>query len=319
MRLCTDAPVSTVGDAGIAFAPTVTPDTYQDSASLLDYHLSEPEMLSVEFQDVDAHRPANSRRKPANHIPRPPNAFILFRSAFIKSQRVTSGVETSHSTLSKIIGLTWQQLSNEERQKWHVKAKIAQEEHKRKYPQYSFRPVHNRSKGPHVERRRLREIGPKDQKRCEKIAELLACGKKGRELEAAIKEFDKHHVPRIVTRFEEPITASSFSNSTPTSRGSTPYSSRSRRSATPSCQGRPSTSRSALSATPPPVAQIDLEGRLSTTTDPLSFDTHSFFPNPSHSFVGLSSFYIQSHSLIIFLGNRQLCILDPRTVARDYW
>src|SRR6266545_6305747 len=105
MHLRIDAPVSTVGDAGIAFAPTITPDTYQDRASMVDYQLSEPEMLSIDCQDLD-HRPANNRRKPANHIPRPPNAFILFRSAFIKSQRVTSGVETSHSTLSKIIGLT---------------------------------------------------------------------------------------------------------------------------------------------------------------------------------------------------------------------
>ena len=83
---------------------------------------------------------------------------------------------------------------------------------------YSFRPVHNGGHAGHggtggapyhTEKRRLREIGPKDQKRCEKIAELLACGQKGREQEEAIKEFDKHHVPKIVTRFEEP-TAESF-------------------------------------------------------------------------------------------------------------
>jgi hypothetical protein len=128
-------------------------------------------------------------------------------------------VESSHSTLSKIIGLTWQQLTNEERQKWHAKARLAQEEHKRRYPSYSFKPIHHRLKGANLGRKKLREVGPKDQKRCEKIAELLASGKKGHELEEAIKEFDKHHVPQIVTRFEEPITASSFSNS---SRGSSP-------------------------------------------------------------------------------------------------
>jgi len=230
---------------------------------------------------------------------------------------VTSGVETNHSTLSKIIGLTWQQLSHEERQRWHAKAKIEQEEHKRRYPMYSFRPVHNRRGGGHAghggtggapyhtEKRRLREIGPKDQKRCEKIAELLACGKKGQELEAAIKEFDKHHVPKIVTRFEEPITAESFGSgagSSPVERGPSPaVSTRSCssgsgrwRSTTPSSQGRPNTSQSAISFFSPP-SPLEVEAHAidsfvptaTSSTSPLSFDhVHSFFHNsPSPSFV----------------------------------
>lgn len=41
---------------------------------------------------------------PYHHIPRPPNAFILFRSAFIKSRKISSEIEGNHSTLSKIIG-----------------------------------------------------------------------------------------------------------------------------------------------------------------------------------------------------------------------
>ncbi|KAI0040869.1 hypothetical protein FA95DRAFT_1466980, partial [Auriscalpium vulgare] len=76
------------------------------------------------------------------HIPRPPNAFILFRSSFIKSQHVSTAVETNHSTLSKIIGLTWQNMPHAERQFWHAKAKAAQAEHKRKWPDYAFRPLH---------------------------------------------------------------------------------------------------------------------------------------------------------------------------------
>ncbi|EEB91736.1 hypothetical protein MPER_09858 [Moniliophthora perniciosa FA553] len=38
------------------------------------------------------------------YIPRPPNAFILFRSSFIRSQKISGKVEGNHSTLSKIIG-----------------------------------------------------------------------------------------------------------------------------------------------------------------------------------------------------------------------
>ena len=248
----------------------------------------------MDFEELEPRRSGSSRRKTSNHIPRPPNAFILFRSAFIRSQRVTSGVESSHSTLSKIIGLTWQQLSNEERQKWHAKAKLAQEEHKRRYPQYSFKPIHHRTKGANVGRRKLREVGPKDQKRCEKIAELLASGKKGHDLEEAIKEFDKHHVPQILTRFEEPITASSFSNS---SRGSSPFSTYSRRSATPSSQGRPTTSRSSI-PTPPPVQQHD--NAAAPIAPVLSFNSNALFPSTAHSFVSYFISVEMSGGLKIF-------------------
>ncbi|KAF8991122.1 hypothetical protein BDQ17DRAFT_1175829, partial [Cyathus striatus] len=68
------------------------------------------------------------------YIPRPPNAFILFRSFFIKSQQVLSRVEGNHSTLSKIIGKLWKALPREERDEWEAKALEAQEEHRKKYP-----------------------------------------------------------------------------------------------------------------------------------------------------------------------------------------
>ena len=123
-------------------------------------------------------RSGHAKKKPENHIPRPPNAFILFRSHFIKSQHVSSDVETNHSTLSKIIGLTWQNLPPEERQTWHARAKIALEEHKRKFPQYTFRPLHTKGKGA-AEKRKVREVGPKDLKRCQKIAEFLRFVRQG--------------------------------------------------------------------------------------------------------------------------------------------
>lgn len=50
-------------------------------------------------------RPHGKRRDPS-YIPRPPNAFILFRCAFIKEQNVPGKVEGNHSRLSKIIGMS---------------------------------------------------------------------------------------------------------------------------------------------------------------------------------------------------------------------
>ncbi|TFK33667.1 high mobility group box domain-containing protein, partial [Crucibulum laeve] len=82
----------------------------------------------------------HGKKRDASYIPRPPNAFILFRSSFIKSQQVPGKVEGNHSTLSKIIGMYWRSLSDAERQSWEDKAKLAQIEHRRRYPDWRFRP-----------------------------------------------------------------------------------------------------------------------------------------------------------------------------------
>ncbi|EKM77877.1 hypothetical protein AGABI1DRAFT_60798 [Agaricus bisporus var. burnettii JB137-S8] len=213
-RLVWTMPVEPVDASGVSFTTTITPTTFNDGPPpLVDAPPTEVILFPpTEEGSPASRRPAHSKKKPENHIPRPPNAFILFRSSFIKSQHVSTEVETNHSTLSKIIGLTWQNLPEQERQVWHAKAKAALEEHKRKFPQYAFRPTQSK-KGGTAEKRRVREVEPKDMKRCAKIAELLATGMKGQELESAMAEFDKHHVPEVVTRFEAPITARTYRRS----------------------------------------------------------------------------------------------------------
>ncbi|KAK2464147.1 hypothetical protein APHAL10511_003840 [Amanita phalloides] len=218
-------------DCSVSFVDNMTPTSFDNTVSHYEVVCAdEPPPLvdapiATEFQffsPTDEHtfgskRSAHSKKKPENHIPRPPNAFILFRSSFIKSQHVSAEVETNHSTLSKIIGMTWQSLPEDERQAWHAKARIALAEHRRKFPKYTFRPAQNKAKckgggdgKAEGTKRKVREVEPKDLKRCAKIAELLVEGKKGAELDAAIQEFDKHHVPEIITRFEAPITAHAF-------------------------------------------------------------------------------------------------------------
>ena len=49
-------------------------------------------------------RGSHAKKRDASYIPRPPNAFILFRSSFIRAQHIPGQIEGSHSTLSKIIG-----------------------------------------------------------------------------------------------------------------------------------------------------------------------------------------------------------------------
>jgi len=66
-------------------------------------HISTPELPSRDTMPPTP-RASHAKKRDASYIPRPPNAFILFRSSFIKSQRVPGNVEGNHSTLSKIIG-----------------------------------------------------------------------------------------------------------------------------------------------------------------------------------------------------------------------
>lgn len=190
--------------------------TYDDpSSSPYDDGQSPSESLLFPSVDSSKSRSTHTKKKPEDHIPRPPNAFILFRSSFIKGHHVSADVETNHSTLSQIIGLTWHNLPPEERAVWQAKAREGLAEHKRRFPKYAFRPTHLKKGGTTSGsvKRRVREKEPKDLKRCAKIAELLVEGKKGAELDAEMQEFDRHHVPEYVTRFEAPVTACTYSRS----------------------------------------------------------------------------------------------------------
>ncbi|KAG5643457.1 hypothetical protein DXG03_000889 [Asterophora parasitica] len=235
---------------------------------------------------------AHSKKKPDDHIPRPPNAFILFRSSFIKGNIVSNEVETNHSTLSKIIGMTWKNLPETERARWHAEAKWALKEHKRKFPQYAFRPNQARGKGS-TAKRKVREVGPKDHKRCAKIAELLVEGKKGQELDQAIQEFDKHHVPEVVTRFEAPLTARMYRRSSSAPVPDVDDSSRAKKSRSASTQPPTPAISSAkafpLSETkleaPPAESFMSSFDQYTLSPAPPSFDFNTFsFDHPSSPF-----------------------------------
>ncbi|KAG8217024.1 hypothetical protein J3R82DRAFT_7340 [Butyriboletus roseoflavus] len=154
-------------------------------------------------------RAAHGRKRDASYIPRPPNAFILFRSSFIRSQQVPEKVEGNHSTLSKIIGKYWKTLPREEREVWEAKALVAQAEHRKRYPDWRFRPGANAlaklkvKDGPQASnRKRATQPGRKvkgdpagkkaksGDERCAIIADLLVEGKTGIDLEDAVRRWE---------------------------------------------------------------------------------------------------------------------------------
>ncbi|KAI0065932.1 hypothetical protein BV25DRAFT_1789169, partial [Artomyces pyxidatus] len=73
-------------------------------------------------------------------IPRPPNAFMLFRSHMLNSKQIPKDVERRQQHLSRVAGECWNMLPPEEKKKWQAEAARVLAEHKAKYPSYKFTP-----------------------------------------------------------------------------------------------------------------------------------------------------------------------------------
>ncbi|KIK65327.1 hypothetical protein GYMLUDRAFT_115791, partial [Collybiopsis luxurians FD-317 M1] len=69
---------------------------------------------------------------------RPPNAFMLFRSDFLKQNVIPAYVEKRQQTLSRVAGEVWNLMPPEEKQKWHDRAAEVSKQHNERYPNYRF-------------------------------------------------------------------------------------------------------------------------------------------------------------------------------------
>lgn len=74
------------------------------------------------------------------HIPRPPNAFMLYRSDLFHKRVVPLEIEKRQQNISRIAGQCWRMLSEEEKAVWYAKAAAARADHHAKYPYYKFKP-----------------------------------------------------------------------------------------------------------------------------------------------------------------------------------
>jgi HMG (high mobility group) box len=75
------------------------------------------------------------------HVPRPPNAFMLYRSNFLRSRLVPPNVECRQQNLSRVAGQCWNLLPPKEKGQWQEEAAKALVEHQRRYPNYKFTPA----------------------------------------------------------------------------------------------------------------------------------------------------------------------------------
>ena len=94
---------------GVTFAPNITPVTFVDPENDgIDSDPASPS--STLFPPATTPAPPSRKRCPPGkrrsqgYIPRPPNAFMLFRADFVRQKHVPGSIETNHGSLSKIIG-----------------------------------------------------------------------------------------------------------------------------------------------------------------------------------------------------------------------
>ncbi|KAJ7095325.1 hypothetical protein B0H15DRAFT_1020179 [Mycena belliarum] len=74
----------------------------------------------------------------ARRIPRPPNAFILYRSSLLNS--IPDDIERRQQTLSRVAGQAWNLLKPHEKRVWQERAAERAAIHQREYPDYHFKP-----------------------------------------------------------------------------------------------------------------------------------------------------------------------------------
>ncbi|TRM57894.1 hypothetical protein BD626DRAFT_513234 [Schizophyllum amplum] len=150
--------------ADVAFATNLTPGNY-DSANVqlsgdvqtfpanFPLHFVNSETGEVVKADgaqvVPTPRPPRRKRRSQSpdHVPRPPNAFILFRVDFVKNGRLLGNME-NHSNLSKMAAESWRTLPPQKRAYWDAQALLERRAHRLQYPDYHFQPTPGQPKKP---------------------------------------------------------------------------------------------------------------------------------------------------------------------------
>ena len=175
-------------DSDVAYsdlAPSSSPPRHDAPLSLAD-----PQSPLPSLPDRSGSSPArssHSRKKKPGHIPRPPNAFLIFRSELWNKEKIKSSVERDHRQISRIAGRYWQELTDDERAPYHVLAEEAKRLHAQKYPDYKYSPVYRKDKAT------KRKAKPEDTGkvlRCKRVALLMRQGFEGDDLQRELERHD---------------------------------------------------------------------------------------------------------------------------------
>ncbi|KAG6371635.1 hypothetical protein JVT61DRAFT_9349 [Boletus reticuloceps] len=128
---------------------------------------------------------SHTRNRKEGHIPRPPNAFMVFRSWLWNKDNLKS-IERDNRNVSRIAGRYWNELSEAERAPFRSMAEEAKARHAQLYPEYRYSP--GSQKKPKVAQRRSHRSTEVENDKCNKVADLLLCGVTSRDLAKRLGE-----------------------------------------------------------------------------------------------------------------------------------
>lgn len=112
---------------------------------------------------------SHARKTPPDHVKRPRNAFILFRSHTVAENLIPKEVEKDHRNISRIVSHMWKSLDDTERSKWKARALEEKEEHKKLYPDYKYKPSVRTS----IVTRRNVKNPENGEEECQEIADVI--------------------------------------------------------------------------------------------------------------------------------------------------
>lgn len=120
---------------------------------------------------------SHAKKTPPNHIKRPRNAYIIFRSHTVSQKLIPKEVENDHRNISRIIAHMWKSLAPEDRAHYEQIAKEEKEKHKQLFPNYRYQPATRRTG---VSKRNVKKL-ENGEEECQEIADIIlkAQGKDG--------------------------------------------------------------------------------------------------------------------------------------------
>ena len=105
-------------------------------------------------------RSSHARKKHANHIKRPLNAFFLFRQHVCENSIIRKlFVIQDQRTISRVVAEMWKKLSFERKEQWHEMFRKEEELFLKVHPEYKYRPDISRR------RKKTRQLGKNEENR----------------------------------------------------------------------------------------------------------------------------------------------------------
>ncbi|GAA5885589.1 hypothetical protein JCM16303_001472 [Sporobolomyces ruberrimus] len=89
----------------------------------------------------DSPKRSKGKKRPEGHIPRAPNAWILYRSARVKELTETGQAPKLQSDLSKLVASMWREESPDVKETYSRRASIEAKLHAEKHPGHSYKPT----------------------------------------------------------------------------------------------------------------------------------------------------------------------------------